>query len=158
MNSENSPLSATCNPDPYPYYARLRSHDSLVWNADHAFWIASRAGDVEAILHSPHCAVRPPAQPVPPSLSGGSAAQVFARLMRMNEGAAHSKPKQVFQQALNTLDFQPLPETIARLSRSLAPDDMPMTGQVLTQYTHSLPVSAVACLLGFSDREAITQR
>ena len=155
MNPDD-PLSAACSPDPYPYYASLRAQESLLWNEKHSLWVASRACDMEEILHSPHCAVRPPAQPVPPSLAGGSAAQVFAGQMRMNEGAAHSKPKHVFHHALDKTDRQQLAGITGQLCRTLAPDDVSLSGQALTQFTHILPVSAIARLLGFSDRQAMT--
>ena len=45
-----TPFEAATHADPYDYYARLRRHSELVFDADLGLWIASGARVVEAIL------------------------------------------------------------------------------------------------------------
>jgi hypothetical protein len=52
---------------------------------EHA-WVASKPDEVEAVLDSAHLHVRPPFQHVPAAMEGTALGEVFARLVRMNEG------------------------------------------------------------------------
>ena len=45
-----TPLQAATHVDPYPYYASLRRHEELLFDAELGLWVASRAKTVEAVL------------------------------------------------------------------------------------------------------------
>ncbi len=134
-----TPLQAATHADPYPYYASLRRHDELWFDADLGLWVASTAKVVDAVLAHPDCQVRPAHEPVPPAIANGPAGQVFARLMRMNDGAAHQRPRSVVEPALAAVEPQP----IAALVKQLGPHM-----HSLDEWMFSLPVSVVASLLG----------
>lgn len=134
-----TPLQAPTHDDPYTYYATLRLNDELWFDADLGLWIASTAKTVEAVLVHPDCRVRPLHEPVPASIASGAAGQVFARLMRMNEGAGHQCPRAVIEPALAALDVQCIAAIVRQLSGCL-PD--------LESWMFSLPVAAVGALLG----------
>lgn len=136
-----TPLQAATHADPYGYYARLRGHDGLLFDTDLGMWIASRAKTVEAVLAHPDCHVRPPHEPVPPAIAQRAAGQVFARLMRMNEGVDHRCPRAIIAPALAALEAQQVAGLVNQLSDSL---------NNLDEWMFSLPVSVVAQLLGFS--------
>lgn len=84
-----TPLEAATHADPYDYYSRLRRTGGLLFDAELGLWVASTAEVVAAVLAHPDCRVRPHHEPVPAAIAQGAAGQVFARLMRMNEGTAH---------------------------------------------------------------------
>ena len=96
------PISAVTHPDPYPYYARLvaeapfQQHDGL--------WVAASAEAVTAVLTSQLCRVRPPAEPVPKALLGSPAAEIFRRLVRMNDGPWQQDLKRAVMAALGSID------------------------------------------------------
>lgn len=135
-----TPLEAATHADPYPYYARLRDHQGLMFDADLGLWVASCAETVEAVLAHPDCRVRPPHEPVPKAIAEGAAGQVFARLMRMNEGSAHRCPRAFIEPALIAVEVQQVADRVARLIDNVDNLDTLMFG---------LPVSVVASLLGF---------
>jgi hypothetical protein len=80
------PLAAAAHAHPYPYYAALREEAPIFFDAEHKIWVVSRADLIMALMQSPHCVVRPPNEPVPAAIAGSAVAEVFARLIRMNEG------------------------------------------------------------------------
>lgn len=99
MSFPADPLAAVVHPDPYPYYAALaaepmRRHEAL------GLFVAARPRDVEDVLSSPLVRVRPPAEPVPRAIAGGTAGAVFGRLVRMNDGDAHADGKRAVRAAL----------------------------------------------------------
>lgn len=139
-----TPLQAATHADPYAYYERLRRHDELMFDADLGLWIASRADTVEAVLAHPDCRVRPPHEPVPKAIVQGAAGQVFARLMRMNEGQAHRCPRAAIEPALASVDAPLVADVMASLIDGV--DD-------LEALMFSVPVSVIAALLGFQAQQ-----
>ncbi len=109
-------------------------------------WVASHPDAVAAILASPNCRVRPAAEPVPAAIAGSSAADIFARLARMNEGAAHAAARAAIVAAIATLDLDEVAAITTRLAGEL--DDLP-----LTQWVFDVPTCVVAQLLGAPRQE-----
>ncbi|WP_339531067.1 cytochrome P450 [Pseudomonas mucidolens] len=139
-----TPFEAASHADPYVYYANLRQHGDLFFEADLRLWIASGAPAVEAILGHPDCRVRPPHEPVPKAIAQGAAGFIFARLMRMNEGPQHQCPRRVIEPALAALDRQSIADSVARAIQTL---DKPF--EDLDELMFTLPVSVIASLIGF---------
>lgn len=54
-------------------------------------WIISKDDEVEAVLMHPDLHVRPPGQPVPAGMAGTALGEIYARLVRMNEGERHDE-------------------------------------------------------------------
>lgn len=144
------PVSAATHADPYPYYAELRAGPPLVWNERLRAWVASRADVIESLLLA-HGAlrVRPAAEPVPRAIVGSPAGEVFGHLVRMNDGAAHQAYRPALQRALAGLDLDAAHAEALRLAHGVPPDS-------LSDALFSMPVRAVAHLLGFAD-EALPQ-
>lgn len=134
-----TPLQAATHVDPYPYYASLRRHEELLFDAELGLWIASRAKTVEAVLAHPECRVRPLHEPVPKAIAQGAAGQLFARWMRMNEGPAHRCPRAAIEPALAAVAASAIAERVARLIDNV---------QTLDALMFTLPVAVVASLLG----------
>ena len=134
-----TPLEAATHTDPYDYYARLRDEDELLFDTELGMWIASRSETVEAVLTHPDCRVRPPHEPVPPAIAQRATGQMFARLMRMNEGTAHRCPRSIIEPALAGLGANHVAGVVTQLSAGL---------NTLDEWTFTLPVSVVAHLLG----------
>lgn len=137
-----TPLQAATHVDPYDYYADLRGSDELLFEADLGLWIASRAETVEAVLAHPDCRVRPLHEPVPCAIAQHAAGQVFARLMRMNDGAAQRCPRAIVAPALAGLEARAIAQTVAQLSEGT---------EHLDEWMFILPVSVIAQLLGVPD-------
>jgi cytochrome P450 len=139
------PVAAVTHADPYPYYADLRDGPPLAWNEKLRLWIASRADVVEEVLLA-HGAlrVRPPAEPVPRAIVGSAAGEVFGHLVRMNDGAAHQAHRPALQRALAGLDLNAV--HAAALQVALHVHQQPLSDTLF-----SMPVQAVARLLGFAD-------
>lgn len=134
-----TPLQAATHADPYAYYASLRLNNELVFDADLGLWIASTAKVVEAVLTHPDCRVRPLHEPVPAAIASGAAGQVFAKLMRMNEGLAHGCPRAVVEPALATVGAQRIAQVVKQLGAGM---------HSLEDWMFALPVSVLASLLG----------
>ncbi len=134
-----TPLQAATHADPYAYYASLRRTDGLLFDADLGLWIASRAKTVEVVLAHPDCRVRPLHEPVPAAIAQRAAGQVFAQLMRMNEGAAHRSPRAAVEPALAGVSAPQVAGAVQHLCGDATQ---------LDDWMFRLPVSVIAHLLG----------
>ena len=155
MNESNSPtlaempadpVAAVTHADPYPYYAALRDGPPLAWNEKLRLWVASRADVIEEVLLA-HGAlrVRPPAEPVPRAIVGSAAGEVFGHLVRMNDGVAHQAHRPALQRALAGLDLNAVHAAALQIALRV-PQQQPLSDTLF-----SMPVQAVAHLLGFAD-------
>jgi cytochrome P450 len=146
-----SPLQAVCHANPYPYYSKLLAGPALYFDPELKLWIASRASVVEEVLTNPHCAVRPTAEPVPKALVGSSAGDVFAQLIRMNEGSRHQRPKMALDLALSSLDLSNIAERSRFFAALLANKYLSADAATLNVWMFDLPVYVVGDLLGFAE-------
>ncbi|MCM3608121.1 cytochrome P450 family protein [Cupriavidus pauculus] len=149
------PLAAVTHRDPYPYYRRLVRERPFYFDSGLKLWVASSADAVREVLDHPDARVRPLAQPVPPALAGSAAGDLFGRLIRMNDGAAHAALKAIVLRRLSALD----PDDVHARAEALAARLPRMTSDdahEATRWMFSLPVLAVADLLGLplADDEA----
>lgn len=109
-----SALAAVTHPDPYPYYAELARRDGLWFDRGLGLHLATSPAAVSAVLAHQALRVRPPGEPVPRHLTG-AAAELFGRLVRMNDGERHARVKQVLASALGaTATRVKTPEADAR--------------------------------------------
>lgn len=152
MHASNA-VSAARHRDPYPYYRQLLAGPALHFDADLRLWIASRAQVIREVLDNPHCLVRPVAEPVPQAIAGSSAGAVFARLIRMNDGPAHARPKHAIGQALAAVDPAAVAGNTARLAATLEQRHGLAGGGAITQWIYDLPTCVVADLLGVGAAE-----
>src|SRR5439155_23821915 len=98
------PLVAVTHQDPYPYYADLVARRPLYRDDALGLWVASSGDAVMAVLASETCRVRPPNEPVPRALLGSPAGDIFGRLVRMNDGAAHAQLKPAVSATLTSVE------------------------------------------------------
>ena len=145
------PVAAATHADPYPCYATLRDGPPLAWNEKLRLWVASRADVIEQVLLA-HGAlrVRPAAEPVPRAIAGSAAGEMFGHLVRMNDGAAHQAHRPGLQRALAGLDLNAVHAAALRVAQRV-PGQQPLSDTLF-----SMPVQAVAHLLGFAD-DALAQ-
>lgn len=139
-------IAAVTHPNPYPWYAALRSGPALVRDERLRLWIASRADVVRDLLTNDALRVRPFAEPVPPAIAGTPAGEVFGLLVRMNDGETHATQKPVLQRALASLDLSSAREAALRIAAQVTHASLP-------GFCLSYPVCAVARVLGFADDE-----
>jgi cytochrome P450 len=92
-------IAAVTHPDPWPYYRQLREERPLYFDAALQLWVASSQVVIAEALHHPALKVRPPGEAVPAALQGTAAGEVFARLVRMTDGAFHAAHKPAVEQA-----------------------------------------------------------
>lgn len=140
------PLDAVGHPDPYPYYDRL-ARAGLHFEPRLKLWVAAGAAGVKAVLTHPDCRVRPPAEPVPATIAGGSAGQIFGALVRMNDGARHAQPKLALQRALAAVPLALAQRRAAEIGRRR------WDGAALSAWMHAVPVAAMASLIGFPEAQ-----
>mgnify|MGYP000986649353 CR=1 FL=1 len=144
-------LKLPYHPNPYPYFERLRQHGSLFWHPSLALWVATDAYVTEAVLNSIDCVVRPSHELVPKAIAHSSAGEVFAKLIRMNEGPAHQTAKAAIMQALVKLDAEHLQTLLSQEEYFVGElaDISTWTPQELNQWMMSVPVRTMAMALGF---------
>ena len=143
-------LAAPTHPDPYPYYAALVAGPALVFAPELGLWIAARAEVVAEVLGNPCCKVRPVAEPVPPAIAGSAAGTLFGQWLRMQDGSAHTGPKRALQRALAAVPVSQVQETTCACALDVvhaAPSAQ--LADTLQRWTHVLPCTVVARLLGF---------
>lgn len=146
-------IAAASHPNPYPYYQHLLTGPKLYFDADLRLWIASREAVIQEVLDDPHCQVRPTGEPVPRTIAGSSAGAVFARLIRMNEGAGHASPRRVIGQALAALDRAAIARSTGQFATMLGERHGLPDGAAITRWVFDLPTYVVADLLGLGHAE-----
>ena len=102
---------------------------------------------MQAALAHAALQVRPEGEPVPAALRGTAAAEVFALLVRMNDGPFHAAQKPVLTAAVNALRLQQL----AELAAEMAPALQRTTGP--NELLRRLPVRVMAAALGVADEQ-----
>lgn len=141
-------IELVTHPDPYPHYAAWRNGPPLRFDPRLQAWVASSAGAVAAVLADPQCRVRPIGQPVPPALVDTPAGELFARLIRMNEGDRHATPRQVLQRVLGRID----PAEARARARQLA-GTPPHDPRAVSDWLFDLPIACVADRLGVAEAD-----
>jgi cytochrome P450 len=141
------PIAAVVQPDPYPYYAHLRLQRPLYFDEGLGLWVAASSAAVEAALAHPGLRVRPPAEPVPKALAGTPAGEVFALLVRMNDGDFHRQHRPEVER--NVARFRR-----ADVAAAAAGAALDLAGDVdANTLLGSIPVRAIARLLGVPDTQ-----
>jgi len=142
MTFPADPLQATRHPDPYPYYAHwCATQPALVFDERIALWVASGPGVAEALRH-PQLRVRPPTEPVPRSLLGTVAGEVFAHLVRMNDGAFHENHRPAVVRSASRWRPDEVAEAAAEAALDL------LSRRTVNELLSHVPVQAMARLLG----------
>ncbi|NUO87403.1 MAG: cytochrome P450, partial [Cupriavidus sp.] len=145
------PLSAVTHPDPYPYYRELSATRPFFREQGLGLWVAAGPREVAAVLAHPDCRVRPATQPVPPALAGTAAGDLFGRLVRMNDGAAHAPLKALLMPVLAAVDPGVAAQhaaAIARMTDTGEDAHAAMTAASVNRWLFALPVLTVAAVLG----------
>jgi cytochrome P450 len=139
------PIAAVTHPDPYAYYADLVARKPLYYDDKLRLWVASSAVAVADVLTRRLCKVRPATDPVPKSLLGSPAAEIFRHLVRMNDGERHCPFKQAVSAALSSIDAARVAQQSDNWARVLLEEG---GSKRLTSFTFHLPVYVVGSLLG----------
>jgi cytochrome P450 len=145
VNWPADPIAAVTHHDPYPYYADLARRAPLAYDEKLRCWVAAGAQEVEAVLSSPDCRVRPPDEPVPMAIVGTRAGDLFRTFARTNDGDVHERLRTIACSRLDRFDIanaRVRARAVAHelLGRSPAPD--------VNAFGELLPALVVADLLG----------
>ena len=108
---------------------------------------------VSEVFASQACRVRPVAEPVPATLDGLPAGEIFSHLVRMTDGSRHDQPKLALERALAAI---PTSEVEAR-TRHAATRAVPtsLDPAALNTWVFDTPIAVVSNLLGFSADEQL---
>src|SRR2546428_1344008 len=145
MMFPQDPIAAVTHPDPYAYYADLVSRKPLYYDDRLKLWVASSASAVTAALTNGLCRVRPANEPVPKSLIGSPAAEIFRHLVRMNDGERHCPFKQAVSAALASIDAAQAAQQGDKWARFLLGES---ESKCLSRFAFHLPVYVVGSLIG----------
>ena len=142
-------LAAATKDDPRADYQAL-SVQGLFFDHHRRCWIAASRAIAHAALHAPELMVRPQNEPVPTALAGTTAADIFARLVRMNDGAIHLALKVAVQTALDSMSEQDVRQTTRELAHWFALPQ-PLDGMSVTRFNYGLPILVLAKLFGIDE-------
>lgn len=142
-----NPIDAATHPNPYPYYARLRSGPALYYDQELRLWVVASATAISQVFDSPSCRVRPMSEPVPSALDGLAAGEIFSHLVRMTDGSRHDQSKSVLERALASIPAADVQARARHAAASSVPETM--DAAKLTAWTFDTPIMVVAELLGF---------
>jgi cytochrome P450 len=131
------------HPDPYPYYAQLVAERPFYYDEALRSWVASSAEAVTEVLASDRCGVRPLAEPVPTTLIGSEAGEVFRRFIRMNDAAGRQHLKRALAAAIGSIDESRVIDKADEYARLLC-----RSGGRPSTIASRLPACVVADLLG----------
>ncbi|HZF38870.1 MAG TPA: cytochrome P450 [Blastocatellia bacterium] len=147
MMFPQDPITAVTHPDPYAYYADLVARKPLYYDDKLRLWVASSASAVTSTLTNGLCRVRPATEPVPKSLLGSPAAEIFRHLVRMNDGEWHCPFKQAVSAALASIDAAQATQQSVKWARFLLEESGAWATR-LSRFAFHLPVYVVGSLLG----------
>lgn len=143
------PLAAVIHPNPYPYYADLLKRRPIYRDEELGLWVASSAATVSTVLTSDICRVRPLAEPVPRTLLGSPAAEIFRHLVRMNDGAGHCSFKRAIEATLQPIDTAQVAEQASEWACALLEENPSQAAsRYLEDFAFRLPVYVIASQLG----------
>lgn len=142
MEEPEHVLAAPSHPSPYGWYARLRVARPIYFDEARAAWVVSGPYQVQQALAHSRLRVRPPAEPVPAALVGRPAGEVFARLVRMNDGAFHARHRPAVAAATGRFGEVAVAQAAQDATRDLLPRRGP------DALLSAIPVQAMARLLG----------
>lgn len=141
------PLAAVTHPDPWAYYRQLRETRPLYFDAGLQLWVASSQAVINEALQLPALTVRPPGEAVPATLQGTPAGEVFARLVRMTDGAFHAAHKPAVVESVRRWSLA----DVARASQAATTDLLSRLDA--NSLLGRLPVQTMARLLAVPGRE-----
>jgi cytochrome P450 len=142
MEDPRDVLQAPSHPDPYPWYARLRRDRPLFFDDALGLWVVTAPALVREALREPRLRVRPPAEPVPRALAASLTGEVFAQLVRMNDGDFHARHRPAVEAAAVRWSAEQVEAAADCAAQDLAPR---LGADALLA---ALPVQAMARLLG----------
>lgn len=145
VKAPGNAIEAVRHADPYPYYRRLREQQPLCFDPLLGLWVASSAEAVKAALANNGLRVRPASEPVPTALLGTAAADLFAVLVRMNDGPFHCAHKPEVIAAVEAVRLHQVANLAAAMAQALSETKTP--NELLRQ----LPVRVMASALDVSD-------
>src|SRR5262249_24587931 len=145
MMFPQDPITAVTHADPYAYYADLVARKPLYYDDKLRLWVASSAVAVATVLTNHLCKARPANEPVPKSLLGSPAAEIFRHLVRMNDGERHCPFKQAVSAALASIDAARAAQQSENWARGLLEEG---GSKRLSRFTFHLPGYVVGSLLG----------
>lgn len=90
---------------------------------EHA-WIVSKDDEIEAVLAHPDLHVRPPGQAVPAAMAGTVLGDVFARLVRMNEGERHTELRARVQRIIAAWDVDRVHDLAREAASTMDPREV----------------------------------
>jgi cytochrome P450 len=139
MDEPRSVLAAPSHPDPYAWYARL---PPIAFDAELGLWVVAAPNLVAQALAQPLLRVRPPSEPVPQALVGRPTGEVFACLVRMNDGEFHARHRPEVAAAAARFDMAAVDAAAVAATSGLAARTAP------DALLSALTVQAMARLLG----------
>src|SRR5262245_2431900 len=145
MMFPQDPITAVTHPDPYAYYADLVARKPLYYDDNLRLWVASSAVAVANVLANHLCKVRPANEPVPKSLLGSPADEIFRHLVRMNDGERHCPFKQAVSAALGSLGATQAAQQSDKWARFLLEEG---GSKRLSRFAFHLSVYVMGSLLG----------
>ena len=138
MEAPRDVLAAPSHPQPYPWYAQL---SAIFFDESLQLWVVRDPALVREALRHPQLRVRPRAEPVPRALQGRPAGEVFALLVRMNDGEFHPRHRPDVEARIGGLseeDVEAAAEAATRdVAQRLSADEM----------LSAIPVQTIATLL-----------
>jgi cytochrome P450 len=152
LDEPASVRAAPSHPDPYPYYARLAREQPVFRDERNNCWVVASAAAVREVLENESCHTRPVVGRVPDRLGDGPITDLFTRLVRLNDGEAHTAMKGGVVTAMRRLDL----DHVAGLARVRAAELHDELGSEIdedwvTEFMFALPVQVLARLLGVPD-------
>ncbi len=143
------PISAVTAWNPYDFYSDLTGRRPIYYDETLGMWVASSADVVESILRCSSFRVRPMEEAVPKPLKGTRVGEVFADLVRMQDGERQALLKRAVCGALAPVDTRGLTlrsETWMQHLFAAFPRDG--AGVFTPDIAYSLPVYVLGSLLG----------
>lgn len=142
MSRQANVVEAVVRACPYEIYEQIGDRSGLLWDRGLEAWIAVDAATVRSVLSHPELAVRPPDAPVPPSLAGTPAGDIFAKFARMSDGDRHRERRESAQAMLEPMT----PDRTADATRTVL--HRPGNALTLHDLQFAVPVMTVGMLLG----------
>jgi cytochrome P450 len=140
-------LQAAAHPDPYPYYAALLAYRPIYREERIGMWAALGAAAVAAVLESPLCRVRPAAEPVPATIAGSKAGDVFGNLVRMTDGDRHSAAKPAVAGTISAFDPGALIGTARRIAAACL-EECGAHATGIDRFARAYPVRVIVEMIG----------
>ena len=146
--AKQCPIKAMGTTDPSISYQELINKGSIYWDENQNAWVVTSAALIQQIMSDPVFKARPAREPVPKAIQEHASAEIYSRLIRMNDLENQTQIKTLIRELLASVDHKRLAEIAVHFTQNFVQSD-DFDVERLNTLAFLVPGQIIAYHLGF---------